>query len=250
MNKLIATLTAYRLWIAGAAAAVIGYTAYRSVATQRATPVALSGASGAEALAASAAGGDLALRGVALGLGPTEAAIGLGQVALGVTGGAVGDLSGLAGLLGGVLGGVTETLITNPPAVSPPPPAPAPTPTPPPPAPAPTPTPPPPAPAPTPTETFLRYDVNITGPGQLALYIVGTDGNLSLRMGYFSAASSAPVTREVTAGRLHWRTAAGGYTGWSYVPGASTPLSLWVILKVWRRADGSLRYEAISQSGS
>jgi hypothetical protein len=260
--KLVAAFNRYRLWILGGAAAVVGYTAYRNQVAQRtaaAAPSALTGgATGPEALAAAQFGGTLALSGVELGLRPTEAALGLGQTALGVIGGAFGDITGLAESLGGVLGGVVGDLssgqIAPAPAPTPAPvpapapaPAPAPTPVPEPPPPAPTPEPPPPAPAP---DTFIGYEVYIVGASQIIGYVVSSTGGLSQRILYFSAATWAPVAREESGGRLHWRTTSGGYSGISYVPGLSTPLGGWYIAKHFRRADGTDRWEVISQTGS
>ena len=62
---------------------------------------------------------------------------------------------------------------------------------------------------------------------------------------FFTAFSQAPVDRLVAEnGLLHWRVTRGGDTGWSYIHDRSGPF---LIRKVYRGPDGSLRYTVLRQ---
>jgi hypothetical protein len=275
--SLLGDLKKYRVPVLIGAAGVVGLSAYQrsKSAAQDAAAAAIPAAGGGasieggslsaqEALgvqsAAFQAGGGLGLQGAALGLQTAER--GLDLAGLAITGAQLvsGDVVGLAATLGNRLGDVagqavsvlpsfapyegiqpqpTQPVYTTQPVTQP---TPTPTPTP---APAPA--------APTVVSRTAEYVVH-TGTGTIRLYTVSGSGALTnQRTTTWAKSSSAPVARVVSGGVLHWRTTAGGYTGWSYIPGKSG--GSWSVTRQYREklSDGTTRLTSsvnIGQSGS
>lgn len=203
------------------------------------------------------AGSQITAAGVAQGMAPTEASLGLAghsvAASAGVAQGAQalasaisGDFAGLGGLLGNALAGIVQAVA--PQQLQQPPPAAAP------PVIAPPPTTQQPAAAAPAAEQLIGYRVaGQSGPSgnNIRAFIVNpTTGAMSERNISLGDGDAYPAQRMVSAGRLHWRMTSGKWSGISIVPGVSTPISAWYIQRVVRRADGSTYATGISDFGS
>ena len=89
-------------------------------------------------------------------------------------------------------------------------------------------------------DTFIGYEVTVLA-GNNTIYEIDDAGKVvQQRTATYGRFSKAPVNRIVAPnGLLHWRTAAGFFTGLSYVHGDSGPF---LIRKVYQGSDGQLRY--------
>ena len=259
---LMKDLMKYRLPVLVGAGGIVAYTTFQRAQAAKGAAIAAAataapataspgGISAEQALAlqqnAYAAGGGLGLQGAQLGLQTADKGLDLAMVATGAVQAALGDVVGLGGTLGNALAGVSQTAIGALPDLSPTPqpapvvnvvlPAPAP-------APAPSGT----GTAPAPAPTFVGYEVVIPAAGTYPIFTISATagGATARRLATFSGPSRASVAR-VTTPYLHWRTTAGGYTGWSYVPGQSGNFT---IRRVYKSATGAITYVTIGQKGS
>lgn len=193
-----------------------------------------------------AAGGAQTLAGVQAGLGPTSDALSLGSVAIqgaqGISQALTGQIGGAVATLGSLAGQAISVLPSFAPVagiapqsttVAPSGPTGIGTPI--------------PAPSPAATRSFVGYQVYLP-PGSYVLWTVSSAGALTNhRSNTWAAASTAPVARVVSGPTLYWRTLAGGYAGWSYVPGRSGPFQ---VRRVYRWSDGRMEYVSIPVTGS
>lgn len=97
-----------------------------------------------------------------------------------------------------------------------------------------------PDPTPRPGDTFVGYEVTVLE-GENTLFDVDAEGNIVRSViAHYDRFSKAPVDRIVAPnGLLHWRTAAGFFTGLSYIRDRS---GLFLIREVYEGADGEKRY--------
>ncbi|MDQ2940760.1 MAG: hypothetical protein M3R05_01070 [Chloroflexota bacterium] len=94
---------------------------------------------------------------------------------------------------------------------------------------------------------FARYEVVVeAGPHQI--FRIDPLGTVtSGRTVEFSRSSMASVDRVVSPNNMvHWRTIAGTYAGWSYLPDRSGPFSA---RAVFTDLDGALHYANLGQTG-
>ena len=94
---------------------------------------------------------------------------------------------------------------------------------------------------------FTRYEV-VVAEGTHQIFRVDASGAVtSQRTATFSRSSMAAVDRVVAPGGLvHWRTIAGYYAGWSYLPNRSGPFSA---RAVFTGSDGVLGYVELGKTG-
>jgi hypothetical protein len=101
-----------------------------------------------------------------------------------------------------------------------------------------------PEPTPAPGDRFAFYEVGVAAGTTYTLYSVDPQsGPTNSRVATFSRQSRAPVVPNRTAnGLVYWQTTAGGYLGWSYLPGQSGPFQL---REVFLTSDGERRVQLI-----
>jgi hypothetical protein len=94
---------------------------------------------------------------------------------------------------------------------------------------------------------FTRYEV-VVDEGAYEIFRVDALGTVTARRSaVFGRRSGAAVDRVVAAsGLLHWRTIAGYYAGWSYIPNRSGPFTA---RAVFTDVDGGLHYANLGQTG-
>ncbi|MDQ2935318.1 MAG: hypothetical protein M3R49_10160 [Chloroflexota bacterium] len=94
---------------------------------------------------------------------------------------------------------------------------------------------------------FARYEVVVEA-GAHQIFRVDSSGTVTTgRPATFSRRSTATVDRVVApGGLLYWRTIAGFYAGWSYLPNRSGPFSA---RTVFTDINGGLHYADLGQTG-
>lgn len=94
---------------------------------------------------------------------------------------------------------------------------------------------------------FTRYEV-VVEEGTHQIYRVDASGTVTaVRSATFGRRSSAATDRVVTpGGLLHWRTIAGVYAGWSYIPNRS---GFFAARAVFTDVHGGLHYASLGQTG-
>lgn len=94
---------------------------------------------------------------------------------------------------------------------------------------------------------FTRYEVTVEQ-GSYQIFRVDASGMVtSVSAAAFSRRSHGTVDRVLAPNNvLHWRTVAGHYAGWSYLPNRSGPFSA---RAVFTDVDGGLHYADLGQTG-